>query len=81
MKTTATEFRSNLYKYLDRVLTSGEIIEIERKGRIIQITAQKQASKLSRIKQRKTLIGSTEEIIHTDWSEYWNPSQGFSNFP
>ncbi|MFP4564525.1 MAG: type II toxin-antitoxin system Phd/YefM family antitoxin [Spirochaetia bacterium] len=76
MKTTATDLRGNLYRYLDRVIENGEIIEIERKGRIVQITAVPRPSKLDNLKRRDTIVGDPEGIIDTDWSGIWNPDGG-----
>lgn len=74
MKTTVTDLRSHLYQYLDRVLEDGEIIEVERKGRIVKIIAESPPSKLGKLQKRNTIIGDPESIVHMDWSDEWNPS-------
>lgn len=76
MKTTTTDLRSNLYRYLDRVVENGEIIEIERKGRIVRISAVPKPSKLDNLQRRDTIVGDPAEIIDTDWSNVWNPEGG-----
>ncbi|MDC7218929.1 MAG: type II toxin-antitoxin system Phd/YefM family antitoxin [Spirochaetales bacterium] len=73
MKTTATNLRANLYSYLDKVLESGESLEIERKGQRILIMPEIPPSKLRRLKTRDTLLVNPEEIIHMDWSAQWSP--------
>ena len=72
MKTTATELRSNLYKYLDRLLETGEVLEIERKGRILRIVAEDAPPKLSRIRKKDTIIGDPETLIEIDWTDTWD---------
>ena len=76
MKTTATDFRTNLYSYLDKVLETGEPLEIERKGRRIVIISENEPSKLSRLKIRPTINGNPEDIVHMDWSGEWIPDDG-----
>jgi len=44
-----TELRKNIYSILDRVLESGEAIQIERNGRVLTIEPDKRPSKLSRL--------------------------------
>ena len=73
MKTTATNFRANLYRYLDEVLETGEPLEIERKGQRIMIIPDKPPSKLHRLQKRETLLTEPEEIVHIDWSGDWDP--------
>ncbi len=50
IKITATSFRKNLYALLDRVIETGNPIDIERKGKIIRILAIEPKSKLSNLK-------------------------------
>jgi hypothetical protein len=70
---TASQLRADVYRVLDRVLESGLPVEIERKGRVLKIEADKPTSKLSRLVKRPYLRGQPEDIIHMDWSEYWKP--------
>jgi len=81
MKTTATDFRSHLYQYLDRIVENGEPLEIERKGQIIRVILHKAPSILSRLTPRDTLVGTPEGLVLTQWSEQWNPAGGFSDVP
>ena len=76
MKTTATDLRGNLYRYLDRVIENGEIIEIDRKGKTVRISALPKPSKLENLKHRDTIVGDPEGIIETDWSGVWIPEGG-----
>lgn len=72
MRTTTTELRMHLAKFLDRLLETGETIELERNGRIVRISTDPPTSKLSRLKRRDTIIGDPEEIVNTDWSDLWS---------
>lgn len=71
MKITATSFRKNLYELLDRVIETGNPIEIERKGKIIRIITTEPKSKLSNLKKHDILHGNPEDIISIDWSKEW----------
>lgn len=79
MKTTATDLRANLYSYLDRVLETGEPLEIERKGRRLMIVAATRPSRLERIARRDTLACDPDDIVHIDWSGEWRPEGSDSN--
>jgi antitoxin (DNA-binding transcriptional repressor) of toxin-antitoxin stability system len=71
MRITATSFRKNLYSLLDRVLETGNPIDIERKGKIIRILAIEPKSKLSNLKKRDVINGNPDDIISIDWSKEW----------
>lgn len=72
MEITASELRANIYKILDRVLSTGEAVEIRRKnGRVMLVPAAK-TSKLDRLQPRDDyLSGDPAEIVHLDWSGEW----------
>jgi len=67
MKITATSFRKNLYALLDRVIETGNPIDIERKGKIIRILAIEPKSKLSNLKKRNVINCNPEDIISINW--------------
>jgi antitoxin (DNA-binding transcriptional repressor) of toxin-antitoxin stability system len=77
---TASELRANVYRLLDQVLETGEPLEIERAGRRLRIVAADPGppvgSKLERLKGRgnpNAIVGDPEDLVHMDWSVYWNP--------
>lgn len=70
---TASELRADVYRVLDSVLETGLPVEIERKGRVLKIVAEKATPKLSRLVKRPYLRGRSEAIVHVDWSRYWKP--------
>ena len=80
MAISASELRANVYRLLDRVLETGEALEIDRGGRRLRIVPAEVAvvpgSKLERLKGRgnpDAIIGDPDDLVHLDWSVYWNP--------
>ena len=75
MTVTASKLREDVYNILDSVLSTGEPVEIERKGRILRIVAVPPAgSRLARMKKRPGLInGDPQDLVEIDWSKEWNP--------
>lgn len=65
--------RSNIYKLLDRVLRTGEPVEIERRGRRLKIVRE-DGGKLDLLKPHPDYLrGDPEDIVHLDWSDEWRP--------
>ncbi len=74
MVLTATQFRSNIYQILDKVLLTGESVSITRHGKLIKIVPPVEKSKLDRVKKTMTCLCDPETIVHMDWSKYWKPT-------
>lgn len=75
MPVTASELRRNVYRLLDEVLASGVPLEVERKGRRIQITAVPQRSKLDDLVPHPDyIVGDPDDLIHIDWYDEWDPN-------
>ena len=72
MKITASRLRENIYSILDQVAETGVPVEIERKGKLLRIVADKKPSKLDRLKKRNVIVGDLKDIIHIDWSNEWS---------
>jgi hypothetical protein len=54
------------------VLETGIPVEIERKGHVLKIAEERTGPKLARLIKRPYLRGAPEDIVHLDWSKYWN---------
>jgi prevent-host-death family protein len=72
MPITTSELRGNIYQLLDRVLETGQPLEIERKGKIVKIIPAEQTSRIARLVKHDCLKGDMGDIVHLDWSEEWN---------
>jgi prevent-host-death family protein len=76
MEVTASKLRQNVYRILDRVLETGEPVEIVRRGRRLKIIAAEHVAKgkLERLRERpKVLLTDPEDLVHLDWSAEWKP--------
>ncbi len=74
MTVSASKLRGNIYKLLDKVLETGEPLEIERKGRKLKIIPSPSSDRLSGLQaHEKYLLADPEEIVHVDWSGEWRP--------
>jgi antitoxin (DNA-binding transcriptional repressor) of toxin-antitoxin stability system len=73
MTVTASALRQNIYRLLDRVLETGQPLEVRRGDRMLRIVAEKPASKLARLSKRKCIRGNPEDLVHLDWSKEWKP--------
>ena len=71
MSISATKLRQNLYSILDHIIESGIPVEIERKGHVLKIVPDKPINKLDRLEKHDLIIGDPEDIVHIDWSHYW----------
>lgn len=74
MVVTASELRQNIYRLLDRVLETGEALEIERKGRRLRIVADPVGPKLERLHAHPDAItGDPADLVDIEWSSAWRP--------
>lgn len=74
MKMTASRLRQDIYRVLDRILETGEVVEIERRGRRLIIRPEETPSRLERLKPRDYLHVAPEDLVHVDWADAWTPS-------
>jgi len=73
MVVTVDEIKSDIEGVLGRLIESGDAVEFEANGKRWQIVAKPAVDKLSRLVPRPGLIvGDPEDLVHIDWSEYWN---------
>jgi hypothetical protein len=79
MKVTPTALRRDLYALLDRVIETGEPLEIERKGVPLKVEAKPVESRLERIRRmgiKDLWIGDPNDIFHIDMLEEWREEWG-----
>lgn len=68
---TPSELRHDLYNLLDKVIQTGEPIEIKRKNKILKIIVEQTPSKLSNLKKRDVMNCSPDSLIHNNWEKEW----------
>lgn len=80
MGVTATQLRQDIYQLLDKVIETGEPVEIIRNGKKLKIVLdeaelpKEEFSRLARMKHRPGfLLCDPDEIVHIDWMSEWNP--------
>jgi hypothetical protein len=74
MVLTASKLRSDIYRILDRVLETGQAIEVQRKGRRVRIVPVDPPTRLARLRTRDLLTDDNPDaIVHLDWSGEWRP--------
>lgn len=70
---TPTELRKDLYHILDKVIETGEGVEIERAGGTVVLLPQRKESKLSRLVKRQTVVGDADSLPDISWEQAWQP--------
>lgn len=71
---TATQLRAELFKTLDRVVATGEPVEIQRPGGAIRIVAARAGSRLARLRAHPgTIVGDAEALACQGWEDTWQP--------
>jgi len=66
-----SHLRANLYQLLDRVLKTGEPIEIDRAGKRLLLMPKERKSKQENLVKRNVIVGDPEDLVHIDWSKEW----------
>lgn len=61
-KLSITQLRQNLFNIIDRVLATGEPVEIERHGKRVLIMPEHGAGRLSRLKKRALIEGDAATL-------------------
>lgn len=65
---TPTQLRKNLYNLLDEVINTGVPIQINRGGKILQITPVEKVHKLDNLISRPDVIcGNPDDIVNLTW--------------
>ena len=82
MPLTASKLRENIYAILDKILASGEPIEIERRGRTLRIEAVDARSRLDRLVRRPdAILGDPDDLVELDWSAEWYELKPSASIP
>jgi hypothetical protein len=71
MNTAATDLRTHLYTYLDRIAETGEVLEVRRKGVVLRISREPSFSLIGRLPKRATMLVDADAIVNQEWSEAW----------
>lgn len=61
-KITVTALRQNLFNVVDRVLATGEPVEIERHGQRLLLVPERESGKLARLKKRSLIVGDAATL-------------------
>lgn len=71
---TPSELRQNIYRLIDRVLDTGEPLEIKRKGRTLRLVPDdERPDRLAAIHTNPgVVVGDAEELVSMDWSAEWD---------
>ncbi|MEE9165509.1 MAG: type II toxin-antitoxin system Phd/YefM family antitoxin [Nitrospinota bacterium] len=68
---TPSKLRENIYRILDKILETGNSIEIKRHGRRLKIEPVDSVNKLDNLIDRPYLKCKADQIVHLDWSKEW----------
>lgn len=73
---TPSQLRADIYRLIDRVLETGEPLEIERKGRRLRLVAEPTGSKLDRIRPLADLVvGDPGDLVDVGWAAEWDAAR------
>lgn len=73
MVVTVDEIKSDIEGVLNRLETPDETVEFEANGQGWRIVPTAPKGKLRNLISRPDIIiGDPEDLVHIDWSEYWN---------
>jgi hypothetical protein len=71
MNTTVTDLRTHLYTWLDRILETGEVLEVRRKGVVLKISREQPVSRLMHLPKRPTMLVGSDALVEQEWSGTW----------
>lgn len=66
-----SNLRADIFRLLDNVIETGKPLEIERKGKVLQIIPKESVPKLSKLAKHDCLLCDAEEVVHMDWEKEW----------
>ena len=66
--------QEDILKLLDKVISTGVPVEIERKGKRLLISPAEKRRELDCLeKHPEFIVGNPDDLVHIDWSSEWNP--------
>jgi hypothetical protein len=69
---SVSALRANLYRLLDRVLETGQPVEVERRGERLKIVRSGKRSRLDLVRPVPGYLNvAPDELLGLDWSEEW----------
>jgi prevent-host-death family protein len=72
---TASQLRADVYRLLDRVIETGEPLEVQRGRKKVRIIPIDRVKRTERLKKRNWIVGDPEKIVTVDWSTHWRPPE------
>jgi len=81
---TPSKLRADVYRILDRVLATGEPVQVRRNGRLLLISPAEGVREPDPGRRRRLedfaisptlLVGDPDDIVEMDWSRYWDPDR------
>lgn len=65
-----TALRNNLFQIVDKVIETGNPVELERKGHRLKIVMEAKKSKLENLKPHDCIVGNPDELIDLKVAEW-----------
>jgi len=66
--------QGDILQLLDKVLSTGLPVEIERKGQRLVISPAEKRRELDCLENHADfVVGNSDDLVHIDWSSDWNP--------
>lgn len=79
MTVTASQLRQDIYRLLDRVLETGEPLEISRKGRTLRLVREDPASRFDVMRTNAELVvGDPADLADLEWADTWNAERAIA---
>ncbi|MGH9112273.1 MAG: type II toxin-antitoxin system Phd/YefM family antitoxin [Acidimicrobiales bacterium] len=71
---TISALRADIYRIIDRVVQTGQPVEVTRKGRRVRIVPVDPPSRLDNLTPHPdAIVGDPEDLVHMDWFDEWRP--------
>lgn len=71
---SVSALRADIYRIIDRVVRTGQPVEVTHKGRKVRIVPVGPRSRLDNLTPHPDdIVGDPEDLVHVDWSGEWRP--------